>query len=210
MRQSQRPGLRSGGDGVHARGIRHRRGRGKHVLGQGQYNRTRATGQREPVRMRDVLRNAIRAIDLRCPFGDAAVHAPIIDLLKRLPIDHVPADLANEHDHWRGILRRRVNSDCSVRSPRPARDKGETWRSSQFAVGFGHIGSAALLPAYDEAQLVVDVVQGVENRQKTLARHAERETRVLREKTCDEQLATGAGFHFRAPALSVLTPGLRV
>ena len=49
--------------------------------------------------MRDVFGDPLGAVDLRRPLGDAAVHAPVVDLLKRLAIDHVDPDLPDEHDH---------------------------------------------------------------------------------------------------------------
>ncbi len=107
-------------DRVDARRVRAYGARGEHVLGKRQHDGTRTAGHRDAIRMRQVFRNALRAIDLGSPFGDAAVHPAIVDFLERFAVDHVAADLAHEDDHRRRILRGRVNAYGRVRRARTA------------------------------------------------------------------------------------------
>src|SRR5437762_26542 len=73
-------------DGLDTRAIVDLRGAGKHVLGQCQHYGPRSALSRDPERPCDIFRNALGAIDLRHPFDDASIHAPIIDFLKSLAI----------------------------------------------------------------------------------------------------------------------------
>jgi hypothetical protein len=51
-------------------------------------------------------------------FATAAEHAPVVDLLECLAIDHVAPNLPDEQDHRRRILRRSVDADTGVRRTR--------------------------------------------------------------------------------------------
>ena len=103
---------------------RFRRGR-QHVLRQREHHRSRPARHRDAKGLRDVFRDAVRAIDLRHPLRDAAVHAGVVDFLKRLAILEVAADLADESDQRRRVLLRGVNADRSVRRARAARDEDD-------------------------------------------------------------------------------------
>ena len=137
--------------------------------------------------------NALGAVDLRRPFGDAAEHPPVVDFLKGLAIDKIAADLSDEHDHRRRILRRRMNADRGVRRARAARDERNAGPPGQLAERLRHVRRAAFLPADDERKTVARVVQRVEHGEIALARNAERMRRALGEKIGDEYLAAGAG-----------------
>ena len=99
---------------------------------------------------RDVFGDALDAIDLRHPFGDAAVHAPVVDLLERLAIGEVAADLADEDDQRRRVLGCGVDADGGVRRARPAGDEHDARPAGELAVRLAHVSRAAFLAADDE------------------------------------------------------------
>ena len=142
--------------------------------------------------MRDVFGNALGAIDLRRPLGDAAVHPPVVDLLERLAVDEIAADLSDEHDHRRRILRRGVDADRGVGGAGSAGDERDAGTSGELAVRLRHVRGAAFLPAHDERRRSRDVEQRVEHGEIALARNAEGVRRALREEIGDEDFAAGA------------------
>ena len=143
--------------------------------------------------MGDVLRDALCAIDLCGPLGDAAEHSPVVDFLERLTIDRIAADLAHEHDERCRILCRRVNADGGVRCARAPGDKRYSGAARELADGFRHVRRAAFVAAHDEREPVPYIVERVQNRQKALAGHAERVGCALGDEVGDENLAAGAG-----------------
>ena len=68
---------------------------------------------------RDVLRDAVGAVDLRDPFRHRPEHAPVVDLLERLALLLVGSDLADEQDQRRRVLERGVHADGGVRRAGP-------------------------------------------------------------------------------------------
>ena len=177
---------------LHPRDIGAERTRGEHVFGERQHDGSRPAGHRHPVGVRDVLGNPLRPVDLGNPFGDAAVHPPIVDLLERLAIGEVAADLPHEHKERRGILRGRVYPDGGIRGTRPAGDDRDSRASRHLAAGFGHVRGAAFLPADDELQAIAHVVERVQHGEKALTRDTERVRRALGNEVGDENLAAGA------------------
>ena len=144
-----------GGAGMRAHrtigaGGRHRAAVAQHVLGQCQNDRSGPAGRRDLKRLVDQFGDALGHVDLRHPFGERCHHAAEIDLLKRLAVDLVARDLADQHDHRRRILKRGVDADRGVARTRPARDQQYAGLAGQFAVGLGHKGGAALLAAGHE------------------------------------------------------------
>src|SRR5439155_4951135 len=121
----------------------------------------------------DVLGDAFRALDLRHPLDDAAVHAPVVDFLECFAVGKVAADLADEDDQRRRILCRGMDADRGIRRARAARDEDDARASGKLAVRFSHIRRAAFLTADDQAQAIAYIVEGVEHRQIALARYAE-------------------------------------
>ncbi len=79
-----------------------------------------------------------------------AEHPPVVDFLERLAVGEIAADLADEDDHRRRILRRRVDADGSIRCARPPRDEGDARAPGQLAVRLRHVGGAAFLPADEQ------------------------------------------------------------
>ena len=90
-----------GGAGMRAHrtigaGGRHRAAVAQHVLGQCQNNRSGPPGRRDLKRLVDQFGDALGHVDLRHPFGERCHHAAEIDLLKRLAVDLVARDLADQ------------------------------------------------------------------------------------------------------------------
>ncbi len=166
--------------------------RRQHVFGQCEHDGARAAGDRGTPRVCDVFGDARSAVDLRSPLGDRAEHLPVVDFLERLAVDHVAADLADERDQRRRILRGRVNADRRIGRARAACDEDEPGLSRELAVRLGHVRGTAFLPADEELQALASVVQRVEHREIALARHAERMRRALREQARDQDLAAGS------------------
>src|SRR5712691_4408544 len=174
------------------RGICDIGGRGKHVLGQGEYDRAGAARLRDAKGTRYILGNALGAIDLRHPFDDAAVHAAVVDLLEGLAIGKVAADLAHEYDHRCGVLRGSMDADRGVRGARSSRDEHNAGTTGQLAAGLGHVRGAAFLTADDQPELLAHCIERVEHRQIALAGNAERELDALSDEVVDEYLTAGA------------------
>src|SRR5690606_2430870 len=113
----------------------------------------------------DELGDAVSTVDLGDPLADRPEHATIVDLLEAFPLDHMGPDLADEEDHRGGILERGMQANRRVARAGPSRDKADPGPPRQLAIGFRHIGGAALLPADDELDRTVAVKHRVENRE---------------------------------------------
>ena len=104
---------------------------------------------------RDVLRQPVRIVHLAHPLGEAqrsgSEHLPVVDLLERLAIALVAGDLADEQDHRRRVLERRVQADRGVARAGPARHEADARPAGQLALRLGHEAGAALVAAADEA-----------------------------------------------------------
>jgi hypothetical protein len=68
---------------------------------------------------RNDFRDARRIVDLRCPFRHRPENGAVIELLECLAVAHVAADLADEHDHRRGILARDMDPADALLAPGP-------------------------------------------------------------------------------------------
>ena len=75
--------------------------------------------------------------------------------------------------------------------------------SRHLAVGVGHVGNAAFLPAHDRVDLG-RVVKRVEHREKAFAWNSENTVAALDPKLVDEDAAAGAFGHARG--LAGVTP----
>ena len=100
------------GDALVAPGVGDGGGLGLHVLGQREHHRAGPARHRGVERAAHVLGHAVGAVDLRDPLRHLAVHAAVVDLLERLALDEVVADLADEENHRRRILVRGVHADA--------------------------------------------------------------------------------------------------
>ncbi len=188
----QRLGRRRGLDALPAPRVGNFSAAEQHVFGQREHDRTHATAGRDLVRALDEFRDAIGAVDLRDPLRHRPEHAPVVDLLECFALDEVAADLADEQDHRRRILKRGVHADGRVGRARPARHEADAGRARELAVRFGHVRGAALVTTRDQLDALARAVQGVEHRQVAFAGHAEREVRAVNDELIDENLPAGA------------------
>ena len=85
-----------------------------------------------------------------------------------------------------------MDADGRVRRAGPAGHERDAGAAGQLAVGFRHVGGAALVAADDKPQRFARFVERVEDREIALARNAEGEVDALREEIGDQNLATGA------------------
>ena len=168
---------------------------GQHVFGQRQHHRSRPARKSHSKRMSDVLGNALDAIDLRGPFSDAAVHPSIVDFLERFAIGHIASDLADQRDHRRRVLARRVDAHRGIGGTGTPRHQCDPRTAGELAVGVRHVRGAALLPADDKAQPVGDVHQRVEHGKIAFPRDPESMCRPLRQQVGHEDFTAGARCH---------------
>ena len=181
------------------RHVGHRRLGEERVLRQREHHRAGPAGHGGVEGVAHVLRNALHAIDLRHPLRHLTVHAPVVDLLERLALGKLVRHLADEHHHRCRILETRVHADGAVARARTARYEKHARLAGELAVGLGHVGSAAFLPADDELDLLTQIMQSVEHGQIALAGHAESETHALRRERIGKDAAAVTrlqiGFH---------------
>jgi hypothetical protein len=83
-------------------------------------------------------------------------------------------------------------------APGTAGDEGYPWAAGELAVSVGHIGRAALLPAYDETDLLADVVKRIEHGEKAFARHAVSGVDAVKLELIDQDLSAGTHIGPRA------------
>ncbi|MNS89560.1 hypothetical protein D3C72_1235770 [compost metagenome] len=143
------------------------------VLGQGHDHRPHAALQGRGEGALDHLDGAFRALDLGGPLGQAAEDLAVVDLLEGAAAPVGQGDLADEQDHRRGVLMRRMHADGGMGRARSARDHADARLAGQLAIGLGHVGGARLVAADDDLDPVAHVGQGVEHGQIALARHTE-------------------------------------
>ena len=160
--------------------------------GKRQHDRPLAPRGRDLEGVRDVLGNAVRAVDLRGPLAHLAEHAAIVDLLEGLALDHVGADLADEQDDRRRVLVRRVHADRGVGRAGAARHERHARLAGELGVGVGHEGRAGFVAIDDQAD-AARVMQRVEHGKIALAGDAEREVDALDHQLIDEDAGAGAG-----------------
>ena len=155
--------------------------------------------RRDLERLVQQLGHALGHVDLRHPFRERRVHLAEIDFLKRLAVDLVTRDLTDQHHHRRRILVRGMDADRGVARAGAARHEQHAGLAGQFAVGLGHEGRAALLPAGHEADFG-GVVERVEHFEIALAGDAERHLDTVRAQRRDDELAAAqfgqVGRHF--------------
>ncbi len=92
--------------------------------------------------------DAFGLLDLRDPFGDAAEHGAVVDLLERLAAGRLAADLPDDQDHRGRVLEGGVDADRGMGGAGAAGDEADTGLAGQLAIGFGHVGGAGLVPAH--------------------------------------------------------------
>src|SRR5207248_8109428 len=96
------------------------------------------------------------------------------------------------------------HADRAVGGAGAARHEEHARLAGELAVGLRHVRGAAFLAADDELDLLAQVVQPVEHRQVTLARHAEGDAHTLRSKRIGEDAPAVArleiGLHAATPS----------
>ena len=147
-------------------------------------------GARGRERPREVLGDAVGAVDLRDPLRHRPEHVPEVDLLERLALDLVGGHLADQQNERRRVLKRGVHADRGVRRARAARDDGDARPAGELAVGVGHVRGAGLVTARDQADR--RLVEAVEHGEEALARNAEHGVGAVDDELVDEQLAAVA------------------
>ena len=170
------------------RRVRHAHDVGEHVLGQRQRDRAGPARAGGPEGLLQQLGQALGLVDLRHPLADLRQEAAVVDLLERLAVDHLAADLADQHHHRRRVLERDVQPRRPVRRAGRARDEADAGAARELAVGLRHHRGSALLPRRDEADRAVRAVQRVEHREVALAGDAEHEVDALRAQAVDQHL----------------------
>ena len=121
----------------------------QHVFRQCQNHRTGATGHGHLKRTADIFGNPVGMINLGHPFGNAAKHRTVIDLLKRLTISQAIVNLTDKQHHRRAILLGDMHPRACIRSPRSARHKTHTRLARHLSISLGHHRSTALLATHD-------------------------------------------------------------
>ena len=184
---SVRPGqISTGSNGAR---IRHHGALDQHVLRHRDHHRPGPAVAGGVEGARDQFRNARGIVDLGRPFGDRAEHRAVVEFLERLALAHMAPDLADEHDHRRGILARDVDAGRGVGGARPARDEADAGAAGGLADRLGHHGGAALVPADGERDFAI--VKRVERGQIALARHAEHVAHPVDRQLIDQDFAAG-------------------
>ena len=141
----------------------------QHVLGQREHHRAGPAGGRDAIGAGDIFGDAAGILDPRRPFGDRAEEGGEVDLLEALAVAVAARDVADEQDHRGRILEGDVDAGAGVGRARAAGDEGDARAPGHLAVGVGHIGDAAFLPADDDVDLG-RVVKRVEHREEAFAR----------------------------------------
>src|SRR5262249_13838516 len=111
-----------------------------------------------------------------------------VDFLERLALDKVVADLADEQDHRRRVLERRMHGNTRIGGTGPARHEADAGLASQLAMRLGHIAGATLLPAYHRRDRILMIVERVDTRQIALAGHEEYAPDALDTQLLDQDL----------------------
>ena len=197
-----------------ASGLRDRRDRrtidrldlvAKHVLGNRQHDRPGPTRGRDAVRPSDIFGDTPRVVDPRRPLGDRREEGRHVDFLKPLAVAVGAVEVADENDHRSRILHRDMDPGTGVGRARAAGDEGDAGPPGQLAVGVGHIGDPALLPADDS----VDrgrVVERVEDGEEAFAGNGEHPVAPLRDELVNEDAAAGANGLGHAGAMPIYSP----
>ena len=114
-----------------------------HVLRQADHDGPGPAGRGDVERAAEQLGDARGVVDLEHLLRERPEHRPQVDLLERLAIALLAGHLADEQDHRRRVLERRVDADAGVRRARAAGDQADAGPAGQLAVRLGHVGGAA-------------------------------------------------------------------
>ncbi len=85
-----------------------------------------------------------------------------------------------------------MHTNGSIGGAGPTGDEADAWLAGEFAIGFRHIGRPALLPANDELDRTLGIVEGVKRREVALAGHAEDAFHTVDPEGVDKDQATAS------------------
>src|SRR3546814_8993552 len=91
-----------------------------------------------------------------------------------------------------------LDADRAVAGAGAARHHGYAGAAGHLAVGFGHVGDAAFLPAVDDPDRVLRVVQRVDHPEIALDRHAEPSVDTVDLQLIDQNLDAGSQIGARS------------
>ena len=143
----------------------------EHVLGQREHDRAGPPRHGERDRLGEVLRDALRRVDLPRRLRDPPEDPRVVELLPGLASAKRARDLADEEEHRRRVLAGGVHADRRLGRARPARDEADARSPRELADRFRRVRRALLVAAGDEPDR--RVVERVEHREVALARDAE-------------------------------------
>ena len=103
--------------------------------------------------------------------GEPADRRRLVDLLERLAAAELALDLADEREHRRRVLARRVDADREVGGADGARADGRGRAAGELAVGLGHERGGALVAGGDDPD--AGGVEALEQAEEALAGHGE-------------------------------------
>ena len=211
--RADRAGIGGFGDRRHARAVERLDLVAQHVLGDGEHDRAGAAGGGDAVGAGDIFGDAARIVDPRRPFGDRREEGRHVDFLEALAVAVGAVEVADEQDHRGRILEGDMDAGAGIGRARAARDEGDAGPPGHLAVGVGHVGDPAFLPADDGVDLG-RVVERVEHGEEAFAGDGENAVAALDAKLVDKDLAAGALGHVRplarARAFDKASPALRL
>ena len=143
---------------------------------------------------RQNFRNALSPVDLHHPLGHGAEDRLVIEFLKRLALLHAARHLAHEHDERGRILRGDMNAGRGIGGTGPPGHHYNTGLARHLTMGFRHESSATFLAADDG--LDRRIMERIEHREITFARHAEDMAGTMDRQLVDEDLAAAAQAHW--------------
>ena len=120
-----------------------------------------------------------------------------VDFLEALAVAVGAVEVADEQDHRGRILEGDMDSAAGVGRAGAAGDEGDARPPGHLAVGVGHVGDPAFLPADDQVDLR-RVMQRVEHGEEAFARHGENAVAALDLELVDKDLAAGACWSWAA------------
>ena len=162
----------------------------EHVLGQGQYHRPGASGDRGGIGPGDIFGDAIGGIDPRGPLGNRAEEGSEIDFLEAFAVAHLAVHIADEQDHRLRILLRDMDADARIGGARSAGDEGHSRTPRHRAIGAGHEADPAFLTARHHVDGVLPT-KAVEDLEKAFAGNGEDAVAPLLGQAIDEEFGGG-------------------
>ena len=171
----------------------------EHIGRDGEEDRAGSPADRPPRRLVDIFRQALGRRHLGGPLADVRVEGREFDLLEGLAVPIGRLDLPDDRDQRRRVLIGGVEGDRHVGRADAARGHAEGRLPGQLADRLGGEGRALLVARRDQLDLIV-IVEGIEDREKTLARHRERLLDPLAFQLRDHRARPGHPCHHPHPS----------